>query len=75
MGVLSMFQNYSRAGIGMYTFIVTAFLRAFDIEVTDTQVEEVVLAVINIVAFIVWVWGQIERDDVEFGLIRKMPRK
>lgn len=66
-----MFENVSKAGVGMYVTGIMLVFNFFGIDVDEGVVTEVVLSIITLVSFALWVWGQLDRKDLEGGLFRK----
>lgn len=64
-------QNVSKAGVGMYAVLIMSVLSLFGIQADLETVEGVVVSAISLASFVMWVWGQIDRDDLTFGLWRK----
>lgn len=61
----------STAGIGMYATLLVALFQLFGLDVDEGLVTEVILAMITVVSFVTWVYGQFSRKDLSFGLLRK----
>jgi hypothetical protein len=66
-----MFNNVSKAGVGMYVTGVMLVLHFIGIDVDEAMVTEVILSIGTIASFALWVWGQLERKDLRFGLFRE----
>ena len=64
-------QNISLGGIGMYAFLLATALRLLGVEADINQITEFLVSLLQVVAFVVWVWGQVRRSDLKLGLIRK----
>lgn len=66
-----MFQTISRTGLGLYAYLILSVVQLLGFEVSETQIEEVVLAGATVVSFALALWGQYKRDDLDGGLWRK----
>ena len=64
-------KNTSVAGVGMYSFMLVSLLNMLNIEITQSDAEPIVLAVLTVISFLTWVYGQVRRTDLDFGLFRK----
>lgn len=64
-------QNYSLGGVGMYAFLLATALRLLGVDVEEGVVTEFVVSLLQVIAFVVWVWGQVRRSDLKVGLVRK----
>ena len=64
-------MNVSKAGVGMYASVITVVLTLLGVDVDEGQVTEAVLGAATVVSFVVWLYGQFARTDLEFGLFRK----
>jgi hypothetical protein len=61
----------SKAGVGMYATMIVALLHIVGIDADEGTVTEVIMAGVTLITFSVWVWGQLSREDLKFGLFRK----
>lgn len=66
-----MFTNVSMAGTGVIITVITTALKLFGIEVGDDMVTNAVEGGVAILGLVLLVWGQLRRDDLSGGLIRK----
>lgn len=64
-------KNTSLAGVGMYSSILVVVLNLLNIQITQSDAEPFILAVATIITFGTWVYGQLRRTDLVFGLFRK----
>ena len=64
-------SSISTAGVGMYASLVVGILSLIGIDADEGMVTETILAGVQLVAFIVWFWGQIQRKDLTWGLFRR----
>lgn len=69
-----MFKTVSKGGVGTIGLFISFALVLIGVDVEQTQIDEVALAVFNVVSFIMIVIGQIDRDDLAWGLFRKQLR-
>lgn len=65
------FNNLSKAGVGMYGTLLTSLMLMFDIEMTESQAEEIVITIASLVSIGMWAYGQYMRRDLEYGVKRK----
>jgi len=63
--------NYSLAGTGAIATVLIFVLRFFEIDVDEGVVTEAVLGLAQAIAFVVWLYGQFRRKDLQYGLFRK----
>jgi len=63
--------NLSTAGIGMYAVLIEFLLHMFGLEAPEGSVVAFVNGVIAIAGFILWIYGQVRRNDLHLGLVRK----
>lgn len=68
-----MFNTVSLTGTGIVVFVLVQVLSYFNIIVPETQVQSAVEAIIQIVSFLMIIYGQIRRADMAYGLFRKVP--
>ena len=67
-----MFTTLSKTGLGaMIVLIINAVFPLVGIEVPEGSVESTIEAVLNVVGFVLLVWGQLSRKDLVAGLVRK----
>ena len=66
-----MFNTYSMTGTGQVALLVSLVLRMFGIEADDQSVLGFVTSVFTAVGFVLAIWGQVRRQDLKFGLLRK----
>lgn len=66
-----MFKQYSKAGVGMYSSLATGLLLSFGFDVTQSDVDTIILTVVNFFSLLLWAYGQVDRQDTIFGLKRK----
>lgn len=66
-----MFGNTSKGGWGMAGFIVFGglSLMGFDIATLGNDLSMVTMG--QAVSTVLWIWGQMSRGDLKFGLLRK----
>lgn len=64
-------QKVSTSGVGMWAFIIVSVLQLLGVETDTNTIEGVIVSGITIVSFAVWMWGQLSRKDLKFGLLRK----
>lgn len=64
-------QNTSLGGVGMYATILVGLFHLLGIDLDEGAVTEVILAILTLVSFYVWVYGQFRRKDLVYGLFRK----
>lgn len=65
-----MLYKISKAGAGATIFII-AFLNVFGYQVPEELVENAVAGGIAVIGLLVWIWGQIDREDLKWGIFRK----
>lgn len=51
--------------------LLEAIFPLFGIEVPEGTVAGVIEAILTVVGFGLLIWGQIDREDLKFGLVRK----
>jgi len=61
----------SRAGAGLYTFVLVLVARWFGIDLDEGDATEIITSSITLISFILLIWGQLARKDLMFGLFRK----
>ena len=71
-----MFNSVSKAGIGgglvTLLYAVLPLLDSFfGIKIPESDVQAFATAIGTIIGFVLLVWGQIDRKDLKFGLLRK----
>jgi len=59
------------AGVGMYVLAIDFVLKAVGLEAPEGSILAFVNGVIAITALFLWVFGQMKRKDLRFGLVRK----
>ena len=65
-------KTLSKAGTGAsIVLIINAIFPLVGIEVPEGSLENTLESLLNVFGFIMLVWGQIDRSDLKFGLIRK----
>lgn len=55
----------------MYATALVYLLHMFGLDFDEGAATELVLAVLTMVSFAVWVYGQLDRKDLKLGLFRK----
>lgn len=70
-----MFTFISKTGVGMYITLIETVLSLFGIQFESGSVENAVNGLVYFVGFILLIWGQLARSDLNVGLVRKDPRK
>lgn len=65
-----MIHKFSKGGVSMAVFIISIF-SIFGFEVPEEMVENAVMGVVAILSLAGWIYGQIDRSDLKFGLFRK----
>jgi amino acid permease len=63
--------KYSVGGIGMYAVLVVSLLQFIGIDADEGQITEALLALATLVSFATWVWGQLSRKDLDWGIFRR----
>jgi uncharacterized protein (DUF697 family) len=66
-----MFKNTSVAGTGMFVVALMALFQLVGIDLTESFAEEVVQATVTVIGFVLWTYGQLRRQDLKYGLLRK----
>jgi hypothetical protein len=66
-----MFQKVSMAGTGSIVLVLSLLFKAFNIDVDDGDLTEVVNAVLVIVGFVLSTVGTFRRTDLKYGFLRK----
>ena len=61
----------SKAGVGLVILVLTEVLSFLNISVDLGTIEAGVNGIFAFAAFILLVWGQLDRKDLKFGLFRK----
>lgn len=69
-----MFKTVSKGGVGTIGLFISFALVLLGVDVEQTQIDEIALAAFNVMSFIMVVVGQIDRDDLAWGVFRKEPR-
>jgi hypothetical protein len=64
-------MNLSKAGIGMYVTITMLIVNFFGIPIGEEMVVEAITAIITLIGIATWVWGQVDREDLTYGIFRK----
>ena len=67
-------MNTSKAGIGLIGVAIYAIVwvgRYFGLDVAEADATTLVQNVLGIVGILMTYWGQLDRKDLKFGLIRK----
>jgi hypothetical protein len=60
----------SKAGVGMYATMIVALLHIIGLDVDEGMITEAILAFATLISFGVWIYGQVARTDLKFGLFR-----
>lgn len=63
--------KYSVGGVGMYAVIIVGLFQMIGIDADEGQITEALLAIATLISFATWVWGQLSRKDLDWGLFRK----
>ena len=75
MNITEQTKHYSKAGVGMYASAFAVALqtifRAFGIDFDEGVLTELFLAVFTVVSISFWIYGQIDRKDLSYGIFRK----
>jgi uncharacterized membrane protein len=67
-----MFANISKAGLGMYIVVLTQLISyIFGINLDVNTTTDAVFTVIQAIGAILWVVGQLTRQDLSWGIFRK----
>jgi len=66
-----MFQNISMTGTGLAVALIAWVLAGLGVEVGEESIAGFVQAVLTAAGFVLTVWGQLRREDLKFGLLRK----
>ena len=61
----------SKAGIGLVVFLLNEVFVALGWTIDFGVIEAGMNGLVALVALVVIVWGQVDRKDLEFGLLRK----
>lgn len=64
-------MSISKAGVGMYVTVIVLVLQWLGVSADVGATTEAVLGGIQLAGFLVWVYGQVTRKDVKFGLIKE----
>jgi hypothetical protein len=64
-------MSISKAGVGMYVTVIVLVLQWLGVQADVGATTEAVLGGIQLAAFLVWVYGQVTRKDVKFGIIKE----
>jgi len=67
-----MFTSFSMTGTGIALLIIRGVLNFFGIEADDSTLVAVVDSVLVVVGWILTIWGQIRRKDLEGGFLRRV---
>lgn len=59
------------AGTGGIVVLIEFALKLLNIDVPGGMVGDTVNAVVTVAGTIIFIWGQVRRKDLHFGLIRK----
>jgi len=65
------FANVSMTGTGLLTWGVAWLLAQAGVDVGEESIAGFVQAVLTAAGFVLTVWGQLRRSDLEYGLLRK----
>lgn len=66
-----MFNNVSMTGSGVIVYIIAFALSYFGVlNVDNSQIARAVEAASQVIGFLMIVWGQIRRNDLQYGLWR-----
>ena len=55
----------------MYAVIIVGLFQMIGIDADEGQITEALLAIATLISFATWVWGQLSRKDLDWGLFRK----
>jgi len=67
-----MFSTFSMTGSGIVIFAVMAGLKYLNVNgVSEDQVAGAIANGVQLVSFVMMLWGQIRRSDLNLGLVRK----
>lgn len=64
-------NTFSKAGIGLILGLVLALFKMFGIEVDDSQLQVAVEGLLTFISFALLIWGQLDRKDLKWGILRK----
>ena len=62
---------FSKAGIGALLTVAVTILNLFGVDLPEGTVGNATEAIATIVGIVMLVWGQFDRPDLKYGLIRK----
>lgn len=66
-----MFTNTSMTAVGILVYFITFALNYFGItNIDDSQIAQVAESVAYIAGFVLMVWGQLRRKDLQYGMFR-----
>ena len=66
-----MVTKVSKAGTGMYITALSGILTIIGIDIDEGLLTEAFIAVLQGAGALLWVYGQIARKDMEWGMFRK----
>jgi hypothetical protein len=67
-----MFNTLSKTGTGAaIVVIINALFPLLGIDVPEGSVQATLESILNVVGFILLIWGQVARKDLKLGLVRK----
>lgn len=64
-------KGVSTGGVGMYATLIVAILTFLGVDVDEGMATEFVYAIWGVLSFVIWVYGQLNRKDLKYGLFRK----
>ena len=67
-----MFTGTSMTGVGVVISILAFIAKYFQLDLDEGVITEGVSSIVQGVAFILVVWGQVRRKDLDWGLKRKV---
>lgn len=66
-----MFNTFSKTGVGAIALFLTYGLQSFGFDVDEGVVTEAVTKTVEVIGFILVLYGQWQRQDLHIGLVRK----
>ena len=64
-------SKISMTGSGAIIVVIEALLRVFGIEVPEGSTLAAINASLEVLGYVLMVWGQVRRPDLKMGLVRK----